>query len=89
MIYPYVTRMVQNFMANWSMGVEFCLWQAILLALVAVAVASIVLMIIFKWNPIQWFGWILAVASLILLLHTGIYGMNVYAGSIADDIRLQ
>ena len=88
MVYPYVTRMVQNFMANWSLGVEFCLWQAILLALVAVAVASIVLMIIFKWNPIQWFGWIVAVASLILLLHTGIFGMNEFAGPLAEDIRL-
>ena len=88
MIYPYVTRMVQTFMANWSSGVEFCLWQAILLALVVVAVASIVLMIIFKWNPIQWFGWIVAVASLILLLHTGIFGMNEFAGPIAEDIRL-
>ena len=88
MVYPYVTRMVQTFMANWSSGVEFCLWQAILLALVVVAVASIVLMIIFKWNPIQWFGWIVAVASLILLLHTGIFGMNEFAGPIAEDIRL-
>lgn len=88
MVYPYVTRMVQTFMANWSSGVDFCLWQAILLALVAVAVASIVLMIIFKWNPIQWFGWILSVASLILLLHTGIFGMNEYAGPLAEDIRL-
>lgn len=88
MVYPYVTRMVQTFMAGWSGGVEFCLWQAILLALVVVAVASIVLMIIFKWNPIQWFGWIVAAASLILLLHTGIFGMNAFAGPIAEDIRL-
>ena len=88
MVYPYVTRMVQNFMANWSIGVEFCMWQAILLALVVLAVASIVLMIIFKWNPIQWFGWIVAAASLVLLLHTGIFGMNEFAGPIAEDIRL-
>lgn len=88
MVYPYVTRMVQTFMANWSSGVEYCLWQAILLALVAVAVASIVLMIIFKWNPIQWFGWVLAAVSLVVLLHTGIFGMNEFAGPIADDIRL-
>ena len=88
MIYPYVTRMIQNFMAGWSSGVDFCVWQAILLALVAVAVASIVLMIIFKWNPIQWFGWIVAAAALIVLLHTGIFGMNEFAGPIAEDIRL-
>jgi pilin isopeptide linkage protein len=80
--------MIQNFMAGWSGGVEFCLWQGILLALVVVAVATIVLMIIFKWNPIQWFGWILAAASLVLLLHTGIFGMNEFAGPIAEDIRL-
>ena len=88
MIYPYVTRMVQNFMANWSSGVDFCLWQAILLALVVLAVASIVLMIIFKWNPIQWLGWVLAGAACLWMLHTGMYGLNNYAGPLADDIRL-
>ena len=89
MVYPYVTRMVQTFMAGWSSEVSFCLWQGILLAFAVVAVATIVLMIVFKWNPIQWFGWILAAASLVLLLHTGIFGMNEYAGPIADDIRLE
>ena len=88
MIYPYVTRMIQNFMAGWSGEVSFLVWQAIILALAAVAVASVVLMIIFKWNPIQWFGWILSAAALIVLLHTGIFGMNEFAGPIAEDIRL-
>ena len=88
MIYPYVTRLVQNFMAGWSSGVTFCLWQAILLALIAVGVATIVLMIVFKWNPIQWFGWVLSVVALISLLHTGVFGMNEFAGPIAEDIRL-
>ena len=88
MVYPYVTRMIQTFMSGWSSGVEFCLWQGILLALVAVAVATVVLMILFKWNPIQWFGWVLAAASLVLLLHTGVFGMNEFAGPMAEDIRL-
>ena len=88
MVYPYVTRLVQNFMAGWSGEVAFCVWQAILVALAAVGVASIVLMFIFKWNPIQLFGWVLAVVSLITMLNTGIFGMNEYAGPMADDIRL-
>ncbi len=88
MIYPYVTRMIQNYMANWSAGADFCVWQVIILALAVAVVASLVLMIIFKWNPIQWFGWVLAVASMIVLLHTGIFGMNEYAGPVAEDIRL-
>ena len=33
MVYPYVTRMIQNFLANWSSGVEFCLWQLIVIVL--------------------------------------------------------
>lgn len=88
MIYPYITRMIQTFMTGWSGAVDFCLWQAILLALVVLVVASIVLMIIFRWNPIQWFGWVVSVAALILLLHTGIFGMNEFAGPIAEDLRL-
>ena len=24
MVYPYITRMIQTFMAGWSGGVEFC-----------------------------------------------------------------
>ena len=88
MIYPYVTRLIQNFMSGWSSGADFCVWQAIVLALAVAAVASIVLMIIFRWNPIQWFGWIVAVVSVVVLLHTGIFGMNEFAGPIAEDIRL-
>ena len=88
MIYPYVTRMVQNYMAQWSAGASFCVWQTIMIALAVVIAGTIVLMLIFKWNPIQWFGWVLAIASMIVLLHTGIFGMNEFAGPIAEDIRL-
>ena len=89
MIYPYITRMVQDYMAEWSASVSFCVWQVLLLALGVLVLASIVLMIIFKWNPIQWFGWITAVAGIVFLLHTGLYGLNHFSGPLADDIRLK
>ena len=88
MIYPYVTRMVQNYLAGWSGAVDFCVWQAVVLALATAAFASVVLMIFFRWNPIQWFGWILSVVSLIVLLNTGVFGLNVYSGPISEDMRL-
>ena len=88
MIYPYTSRIIQDFMAAWSSGAAYCLWQLLLLVLAAGVLASIVMMIIWKWNPIQWFGWVMAVVSLITLLNTGLYGLNEYAGPIADDIRL-
>ena len=89
MIYPYVTRMVQNYMTGWSGAVDFCVWQVLLLALIVLGFATVVLMVIFRWNPIQWFGWILAAAAAVMLLHTGIYGMNEFAGPIREDIRLE
>ncbi len=89
MVYPYVTRMVQTFLAQWSSGTAVCLWQVWLVVLAAGVIASVILMILLRWNPIQWFGWILSIFSLLFLLHTGIYGLNYHAGPLADDIRLQ
>lgn len=88
MVYPYVTRMTQTFLAQWSAGTDFLLWQLLLVVFAVVVLATVVLMIVFKWNPIQWFGWVLAAAAIVFTLHTGIYGLNNYAGPISDDIRL-
>lgn len=88
MIYPYVTRMMQAFLSDWSSSVDFCLWQMLLLALAALAIASLVLLVIFKWNPIQWFGWLCAAAALVFFLNTSLYGLNEFSGPLAEDIRL-
>lgn len=89
MVYPYISRMGQSFLAEWSGGVEFCLWQLIAIVLILGLLASIVLMIVLRWNPIQWFGWVLSVCSILFFVHTATYGLNSYAGSIADDIRME
>ena len=89
MVYPYVTRLIQTSLSGWSSGVDFCLWQLLAVLIGVIVLASIVLMIIFRWNFVQWLGWVLAGASLLFCLHTGIYGLNSYAGPLADDIRLK
>ena len=89
MIYPYVTRMIITSMSRWTGGMAFCLWQVLLIGLVVAGLVSIILMIILKWNPIQWLGWVLAAVSCIVLLQTGIYGLNEYASPLADDVRLE
>jgi len=88
MIYPYVTRMAQNFLAGWSGDVTYCLWQMLLLVLVALVIASAVLMVILKWNPIQWFGWVCAIGSLLIFCNFGVLGLNEFAGPLSEDIRL-
>ena len=98
LLYPYVTRLVQSTLADWSSGVSFCLWQVLVLVAVMLLLASIVAMVLLKWNFFQWLGWVLASCSLVFLLHTGLYGLNQYAGrltedeqhiGLADDIRLE
>ena len=89
MVYPYVIRTAQSFLAEWTGSLDFCLWQILAAVLFVLLLTSIVLMIVLKWNPIRWFGWVLACGSVIFLLHTGIYGLNFYAGDLADDMRLE
>ena len=89
MVYPYVTRMGQDVLTEWSGSVGFCVWQALALALLAGLVVTVVLMIIFRWNPIQWFGWVLAVAAGLFCIHTGMYGLNNYASSLSEDLKIE
>ena len=89
MVYPYVTRTVMDYLAVWSSPLEICLWQVIVVAAAVVLIATVVLMIVMRWNPVRWAGWVLAVCSLVYLLHTLVFGLNYYAGDLADDIRLE
>ena len=89
MIYPYFSRLIQTTLAGWTAGMAACLWQVLAIMLVVVFIATVVLMIILKWNFFQWLGWVLASITLLFTLHTGIYGLNSYSSPLADDIRLQ
>ena len=89
MVYPYVTRMIQTFLAQWSGGADFCLWQVLVSLGIAGVLASAILMIVLRWNPVQWFGWVLTAISIVFFLHTAVYGLNAYAGPVSEDIRLE
>ena len=89
MVYPYVVRTLQDILANWTAQISYPVWQLLAVVLGVLILASLVLMIVLKWNPIQWFGWVLAVFAGIYLLHMVMWGMNYYAGSLADDMRLE
>ena len=89
MIYPYMTRMVQNYLANWSAAVPFCLWQLALIIAAVVFLATIVMMILWKWNIIQWFGWVLAAVSTVFFLNIALCGLNDYSGPLSQDIRME
>lgn len=89
MVYPYVIRTLQTFLAEWSGGVDFLLWQVLAVALGVVVLATLVLVIVTKRNVVTWAGWVLAGVSFLYMLQTVVYGLNYYAGPLADDIRLE
>ena len=89
MVYPYVSRTLMGYLTDWSSGADFCLWQMAAIIFAVVVIASVVLMIIMKWNPIRWLGWVLAACSVVFFLNTVVFGLNYHAGSIADDIRME
>ena len=89
MVYPYVIRTLQGILADWSAVVEFPLWQLLTVALGVLVLASFVLMIVLKWNPVQWLGWVVAVFAGIYMFHTALWGLNYYAGSLAEDMRME
>ena len=89
MVFPYVLRILQDTLSEWSGALDFCLWQVLAVAGGALVIATIVLMIVLRWNPIQWAGWVLAAVSVVVLLHTVTFGLNYHAGDLADDVRLE
>ena len=89
MVYPYVMRTVQDFLAQWSGGVDFLLWQVLAVFLVVLAIALLVVFLVLKKNVIQWAGWVLAGCAFVYMLHTLVFGLSYYAGDLSDDIRLE
>nr|MBQ8245356.1 DUF3810 domain-containing protein [Oscillospiraceae bacterium] len=89
MIYPYVIRTLQGMLAEWTAVVAFPVWQLLAVVLFVLILASLVLMIVLKWNPIQWAGWVLAVFAGLYMLHTIMWGLNYHAGDLCDDMRLE
>lgn len=89
MIYPYMARLISTSLTQFTSGMSLCLWQILLIVLVLLGIGTIVLMIRFKWNVVQWIGWVTALVSLITLLNVGLFDLNRYASPLADDMRLK
>ena len=87
--YPFLTREVQTTLAAWSATVDVTVWQVAAMLLILGLLLTVVLMVALKWNFFQWLGWVLAGASLVWILHTGVYGLNYYAGALSEDIHLK
>ena len=89
MVYPYVIRTLQTFLAEWSSGVDFLVWQVLLIALIVLVLAALTAVLAMKKNIVPWVGWSLALVCFVYMLQTVVYGLNYHAGDLSDDIRLK
>jgi len=88
MVYPYVIRNVQNYLAQWTSVVDYPVWQLLAVVLVVLILASLVLVVILKRSIVQWAGWVVAVFSAIFMLHTLLWGLSYHIGDLSEDLRL-
>ena len=89
MVYPYVIRNVQNYLAQWTSIVEYPVWQMLTVVLIVLILASLVLVISLKRNLIQWAGWVAAVFAGLFMFHTLIWGLSYHTGDLSQDLRLE
>ena len=89
MVYPYVVRTMQDYLAGWSGQVDFLLWQFLAVVLGVLVLASLVVVIATRRSIIGWGGWMLSIAAAVYMLHTLMWGLNYYAGPLSDDLRLE
>lgn len=87
--YPFASRTIQTYLANWSAKADFCIWQAALAAFLVLVIVSIGLMILFRWNFFRWLGWVLAPVSMVYFIFTAIWGLNYYNRPIAESMKLE
>lgn len=89
MVYPYVVRTMEDYLAGWSGQVDFLLWQFLAVVLGVLVLASLVAVIATRRSIIGWGGWMLSIAAGVYMLHTLMWGLNYYAGPLSDDLRLE
>ena len=88
MVYPYVIRTLQDYLAQWTSIVDYPVWQLLAVVLAVLILASLVLVIVLKRSLVQWLGWVLAVFAAIFMLHTVVWGLSYHAGDLSEDLRL-
>ena len=89
LFYPSVCREIQGYLAAWSAGFDFVIWQRALLILAILVVVTLIICILRKKNVLGWlFGWTTA-ASVALFLYMLLWGINLYSPSIAVDLRME
>ena len=89
MFYPGILREVETFLSELTGKLDYVLWERIALVGLNWAAVTLLLDIILQENLLRWVSGVAAVLSLLLCLFMGLSGLNRYAPSVAESMRLE
>ncbi len=89
MFYPGILREVETFLSEFTAKLDYVLWERIALVCLIWAVITLVLDIILQENLLRWVSGVTAFLALLLCLFVGMSGLNRYAPSVAESMRLE
>lgn len=89
MFYPGIMREVQAFLSEFSAKLDYLLWERAALIALCWAGITLLLDILLQENLLRWVSGVTAVVALLLCAYVGLNGLNHYAPSVADGMRLE
>ena len=89
MFYPGILREVETFLSELTAKLDYVLWERIALVLLIWAGVTLLLDIILQENLLRWVSGVTAVAAFLLCAFVGLSGLNRYAPSVAESMRLE
>lgn len=89
LFYPSLSREIQGYLATWSAGLDYVIWLRAAMILAGLVVITLVICLLRRKNVLGWlFGWT-TIAGIILFLYMLVWGVNLYAPGIDEDMRLE
>ena len=89
LFYPSFCREALGYLAGWAAKYDYVVWQRIFLVLIAIIIISLIVQILRHKNVLHWFFSWTALLSFFGVLYMGIWGMNLFAPGINEDMRLE
>ncbi len=89
MFYPGIMREVQLILSELSDKLNYVVWERAALIALCWVVITLILDILLQENLLRWISGITAAAAFLLCAYVGLSGLNHYAPSVADGMRLE
>lgn len=89
MFYPGIMREIQFILSELTIQLDYLLWERIALILLIWAGVTLLLDIILQENILRWISGVTAVAAFVFCAYVGLSGLNHYAPSVAEGMRME